>query len=125
MSDDRVLTTETLSEKVSGSAMMSLLEHLVERVENIEQKLGDGDAVAVMKSSMEKLEKRMEVKLDHNKTSYAAVLQDSSAASDPQAIRKIVRAALLQESDKRKKLRDVGTTSLFSRYRKSNHQIAR
>ena len=96
----------------SLDSMTKMMESLLERVKNIETKIGENGGVEMaktVKSSIEKLEDRLEEKLGNGLASYAAAAAQGPAQSgapgqDTKSVKDIVKEAIAQQAEDEKEI---------------------
>ena len=89
------------------SEMMKMMENLMERMLNIESKLGENggpDVTKAMKNSMEKLESSLGEKIGSGLASYAAKVsqnlpQGGAASGEVKPMKEIIKEAMAQQAE--------------------------
>jgi hypothetical protein len=94
------------------ASVVKMLENLMERVKSIEAKLGEGggqDLARTVKSSIEKMEGKLEEKIGSGLASYAAaasqkVTQGATTNQEVKPMREIIKEAMAQQAEEEKEI---------------------
>ena len=95
-----------------GASVVKMLENLMERVKSIEAKMGEGsglDVAMTAKSSIEKMEGKLEDKIGSGLASYAAaasqkVAQGATTNEEVKPMRGIIKEAMAQQAEEEKEI---------------------